>query len=454
MHVGTSYIFTATPAKGYLFSDWTDAAGDVLSSDATYKYVDTDGTLTANFGVNPFYNTPLAGTFTGLYYDTNNGPEVRNAGYLTITITATGAFSGHLYNADYSPTAFPLSGQMAVSVDGSFATATSSFIKLNTHVYVQAILNVATDPVLTDPGAGLLTGFVNAYSSPTDTNAPYSAEIQGKLSSYNTNTVTGLYNIIVTPATNDPSQGPARFSYGSATVSNKKGTVGDVTIVLNLADGTSPVISFSSALAQDGTCPVYAPLYGGNGIFFGWLQFATNGSGAMSPATVTWLTAFDYTSPTWPNGFNAQPALSGGLYVAPKAGTNVFGATNLTFAVDGGFASLALPDETDFGVTYNHAKNAFFDTNKVTITFTPSTGALTGTFYATGAKTSTTFHGVVSGGSGYGFYTGSKKGNRTDLAGHSLGCSAVTQNRPELFAFRLLAHCAARHTRAWPKDFL
>jgi len=410
LQLGNSYPVTAKPKNtNWIFSQWTDGAGDVLSSSATYDYIDTDGALTANFVPNPFTNGILAGTYTGLYYDTNNGPQVRNAGYITLTVTKTGAFSGTLYNADYGKSRSALTGQLSVAPDGSSAAATLPVIQLGKNAFLQVILQVATDPVLTDPGAGLLTGFVNALSSATDTNNPYTAEIQGELSLYNTNTLAGLYNVVISPETNDPSQGPAGYSYGSATVSSKRGSAGAVALVLNLADGTSPTISFPTALAQDGTCPVYASLYGGNGVILGWMQFAMDGSGSMSSASIYWLTAYDYTSSTWPDGFSGQPAISGALYTPPKAGTNLFGATDLILAIDPGFSGLSLQDETDVSVTYNPAKNTFTDTNKVSITLTAATGALTGTFSPPGSRSALTFHGVEAGGAAYGFYTGANK---------------------------------------------
>jgi hypothetical protein len=411
LDVGSAYAVSATAAnKNWIFSQWTDGLGDVLSSNATFDFFDTNGgSLTADFVPNPFTNADLAGTYRALYYDTNNGAEVRNAGYITITVTGTGAFSGTFLNADYGKSTTKLSGQLSVAPDGSLATATLPFIQLGKQAYFQVILQVATDPILTDPGAGLLTGFVNAYSSPTDTNPPYAAEIQGELSFYNTNTLPGLYNVVIAPVSTDPSQGPGGYSYGSATVSDKKGgvgAVGAVTLVLNLADGTSPAISFSTGLAQDGTCPFYASLYGGNGIIFGWMQFATDGSGTMSPANITWLTAFDYTSHTYTNGFNGQPILSGGLYLPPKAGTNLFGEgmTALTFEIDPGYAGLSLPNEVDDSVIFNPARNTFTDTSKVTITLTATTGALTGTFYPAGSRTALSYKGVEIGGVAYGFY--------------------------------------------------
>ena len=94
---------------------------------------------------------------------------------------------------------------------------------------------------------------------------PNPASVSGELSHYGNNPALGLYNLVVPPVGSDPSQGPGGYSYGSATV----GRGGTVALMLNLADGTSPAISFSSAVAQDGSFPFFASLYSGKGFFNG-----------------------------------------------------------------------------------------------------------------------------------------------------------------------------------------
>ncbi len=405
---GASYKVTATPAgKEWIFSQWTDDLGDVLSSNATFEYIDTDGVLTANFETNFFYNTPLAGAYTGLFYDATNGVQLDDTGYVTITVTPTGGYSGKL-NLATTASPFSISGQLA-EAPGNLAAGASFSIKVSKSAYLNVNLLVATDTNLTDPGAGALSGFVNAFSDPTETNEIDSAGIQGALSLYNAGTLPGRYNVIISPVSTDPSQGPGGYSYGSATVSKK----GAVALVLNLADGTSPAISFPSSLAQNGAAPFYASLYSGKGVILGWMQFLTDGSGKMQSQVINWV-KLPVADKFYTDGFDATnaavpAAISGGLYVPPKPGTNIFGATALTFEVDSGYTGLSLPDETDVSVMFNPVNNTFSDTGKVTITLTPATGALTGAFYPALSKKSLTFHGAQADDAGYGFYVGTNK---------------------------------------------
>jgi hypothetical protein len=397
LQVGVGYAVTATPAaSAWIFSDWTDASGDVLSSNANFEYLDTDGTLTANFVPNPFTNADLVGTYTGLFYDATNGVDPSDAGYITVTVTGAGGFSGKLYLAA-SASPFTLSGQFSVAPDGSLATADLP-VKVSKSEYLDVNLQLATDPNLSDSGAGILGGFVNAFSDPTKTNLLDSAAIQGELSLDNTNVAAGLYSVVLSPASSDSSSGPGGYSYGSATVSKK----GAVALVLHLADGTSPAISFPGSLAQDGTCPFYASLYSGNGVILGWMQFATDGSGAISTNAINWV-KLPLADKYYTDGFTSTPTLSGSLYIPPAKGANIFGWTAGEFLFDSGSG---MGNAAELPVTFNPVKNSFTDTNKVTVTFTPATGALTGAFfYPAGSKTSFSYHGVEVDGIGYGFYT-------------------------------------------------
>ncbi|MGO8698657.1 MAG: InlB B-repeat-containing protein [Limisphaerales bacterium] len=393
LKIGASYPVSAVASKGHLFSNWTDGGGNVLSSAAKFVYNDTDGKLTANFVSNPFYNTPLAGTYVGLYFDTTNGSFVVNSGYITIAVSATGSLSGKLYNADYSKTVPSLSGQLTLAGNGSMATATLPAVQFGKH-YAQVTLQVATDTNLNDAGAGTLTGFVNFYSNLELTNPIYSSAIDGKLAFYTGHTPLGNYNFAIAPLSADPAQGPGGYSLGTATISKK----GAVALALTLADGASPPISFATALAKDGTCPVYAALYGGEGMIMGWLQFNTTVSG-----TLDWFTASEFKSSIYPNGFSGRPSLNGDLYVAPKAGTNIMGWTSGgVFETDAGYSGLSLPDETNIPLTFNPAKNTFADTGNVSINFKSSNGALSGTLPDGPPKNN--FSGVVFKGTGYGFY--------------------------------------------------
>lgn len=72
----TSVTVTATPAEGVAFMNWTDADGNVVSTEATYSYLGADDIeLTANFGLTLTYTNPDNG-FIIVY----NGAEIVSSG--------------------------------------------------------------------------------------------------------------------------------------------------------------------------------------------------------------------------------------------------------------------------------------------------------------------------------------------------------------------------------------
>jgi hypothetical protein len=411
LQVGNRYAMTATPAnKTWIFSAWTATGWDLLSSNARFDYIDTDGVLTATFVTNPFCDTLLAGTYTGLFFDPNNGPELDNAGYFTVAVTDTGLFTGKLQFAD-SAEPVALSGQLSVYPDGSLATATvplkrnvTTTDRKNKTEYLEVSLTMNTITNLVYSGVGNVVGVVNSYSDPSETTLIDSAQLGGELSLPGTNVPSGLYDLVFSPLSVDGSEGPGGFSYATAKVSEN----GDVALVLTLADAISQPISMSTFVARDGTCPFYASLYGGKGLILGWVLFVTDGDAYLSGNSIWWLkgaTGDNYYS----SGFTNTPDLIGGLYVPPKAGTNIFAATNMTFIVDENYTGFSLPDETDSAVTFNPVNNSFSDTNKVAIAVTVASAALNGAFHPTGGKSAISFHGVEVGGAGYGYYADASK---------------------------------------------
>jgi hypothetical protein len=398
LQVANNYSVTAKPASTFwIFSQWTDGAGSFLSSSPSFVYSDTDGTLTASFAQNPFYDTGLAGTYFGEFRDTSSTPVVgpANAGYITVTVTSSGGYSGKLYLGQ-SASAFGLSGQLVESEDGSMATAVSQVA-----VSAKEDLSVRLQISTAYPGAGALSGYVSSTS--------WTNSITGTMAQVDPDIVPGRYNVVIWPSS-DPSQGPGGYSFASATVSD----TGAVTWALTLADGTSPVTSFSTVMSQDGICPIYASLYGGDGLIIGAVQF-TNNAGTNTVAsygTIYWVKT-PVKDNFYTNGFSYNPGASGGLYES----LHIFDwTTNGIFDVDQGYTAFNLaPDTGGLGVTFNPANNTFTDTNKVTIALTASTGALSGTFTASkfnlGTNTVATpsFHGVAIGDAGWGYYTATNK---------------------------------------------
>jgi hypothetical protein len=340
------------------------------------------------------------GDYVGLFVSTNSAVEPANSGYININLTTMGAFSGKLSLGSIA-TPFSLTGQLSLSPDGTIAISDMQ-VQVRKSEFLDVYLQLNTETGASEPSAPALSGFVNAFTDSTETNALWASEISAELSVPSNNLISnGLYNVTIAPVSADPSQGPGGYGYASATVAKN----GAVALVLDLADGASPATSFSSHLAQDGTCPFYASLYGGNGIILGWLKFDLNGDGGVQGDSIYWVKS-PAADKFYTNGFAAgtpdvggMVVVKGSFYSPPKAGVNVLDMTSGYLVIDPN-----LPDEIDIPVTYNPAKNRFTDTNNVIIELNTSTGVLNGSFISPNAKARTSFTGVVFEGAGYGFY--------------------------------------------------
>jgi hypothetical protein len=384
LQVGQSYPVTANAANAaWIFSRWTDASENQLSTNQSYVYTDSDGALTAVFVPNPFYDTALAGTYEALFYDTNYEVwvEPTNAGYITVTVLPSGIFSGQLYLGQ-SSSPFSITGQVTVS--GGVAAAKSK-VKVSGAEELDVQLIFAINPDLMAQGAGSLGGSVSESAG------LWSEGIMGQLVQYNPDVVPGLYNVVISPDS-DPAAGPGGYSFASATVSK----TGGVVLSLTLADGTSPVTSFSTSLTGGGICPVFASLYGGKGVLIGALQFRADGTSTVTNYGAVHWVKLPVKDKFYTNGFDYTPAASGGLYES----LNIFDWTAGNLVVDNSSAI------GPFDVKYDPVKETLADPNRadeVSITLTSSTGALTGSSSA-GAFRGVAVSVNAGGDAGWGFY--------------------------------------------------
>ena len=283
---GTTHAVNASPASGATFSDWTDDAGDVLSTQPKYSFVvDGDMDLTANFVPNPF--TVAAGVYSGLFSPAS-GSAVRNSGYLSLAVTSKGKFSGYL---ETGSTRHSITGQF--DDNGGFTgninvSGQSWTVSLN--------LNLS--------GGNDLGGTVN--------DGTWTAGLTGNKAVFNASKApasqAGRYTMIFA-GTNASTTLPAGNGYATVSI-NKAGTV---TLAGSLADGSK--ITQSATLSQSGEWPLYAPLYKGQGCLFGWMSL--NDSGNVS-GNVVWIKP-DSSSSYYPGGFTFLTTASGGSYTASDA---------------------------------------------------------------------------------------------------------------------------------------
>ena len=107
------YTLLATAGAGWVFSNWT-SNGAAVAGGPTHSFLTTPGlVLQANFVTNPF--AAVAGTYEGLFYDTNNAAQ-ESSGSCNATVTSNGTFTAKLQL-----------GSRSVAFTGQFTPSGQSF---------------------------------------------------------------------------------------------------------------------------------------------------------------------------------------------------------------------------------------------------------------------------------------------------------------------------------------
>lgn len=268
-----NYTLTAKPAKGILFSNWTGSIA-TNKNPLTFKAT-TNMVLQANFVTNPFLG--LAGTYNGLFFDTNNGVSEASAGMLKgLTLNQEGKYSGSLLIAGGS---HGLSGSL--SLGGQATNIVSRPASQGGPIKIVMTVSGATPPPQ-------ITGAVIG----TNGGIPWQASL---VAGRATNTVpNGEFTLLIPPDFDNfpPASSPGGDGY--LLITNKAGTA---TMAGALADGTA--LSQSVGVSQDGYIPLYDNLYSGKGLLLGWINlYLTN----TDDVSLTWI-RLPQRSGLYTNGF-------------------------------------------------------------------------------------------------------------------------------------------------------
>lgn len=268
LELGKSYTTTVVPRKGFVFAHWLGKVQDttVLAS-STPKLTFTMQSklaLQAVIIANPF--SPVKGTYTGLFAETNRAQA--SSGSLVLTLSDSGSYSGTLR---CGASAYRFTGQFdveGVSYQVIPRTRASSWV---------AVMEL-------DFAAQQLRGWIsNAVSG------GWVADFQADRATFDTRTnpatqYAGRYTIVIPGATNE--DGTVWLGDGYLTLTVDLG--GKVTCNGSLADGTS-IGPVSAPLSAAGNIPLFVPLYGGKGSVWSWLSFDTNQPASGLGGWLSWI---------------------------------------------------------------------------------------------------------------------------------------------------------------------
>jgi hypothetical protein len=357
LEAGKQFTAKATPKPGYLFSHWSFGISNVTSPTLKFTMPSEDLYLYASFALNPFAS--YAGTYSGIYQSTGDPEYWAHSGLLNLVLSDKGMASGKFMSAGAS---YSFTG---VQFDPLTLSATFQ-VKRGTRLPPLQVW-VAFGP--SDPAQPYLMGSVGDGSW----FAEFSAGRRSSISSLAGKYTFGLSADVV-----------GGIGAGTITVDQK----GVVKLGGNLGDGTP--VTLSSQVAQDGSWPIYIPIYGGKGVVVGWGSF----TGGSPWASLFWMKPAKPTDKYYPEGFNTVDLyLGGAMYVPPGPGQQVIqdwtsgwvelGAGNLTGAIQN-------------EITLNNNKvTVINNSEKLRLTLTPSSGRFTGSFTDPVSLRSRSIKGVI-----------------------------------------------------------
>jgi len=354
---------TVTPATGQ-------------SGSATITVSVSDGTATANSSfqltVNPVSGggggiNDVVGTYHGLFYEAD---EVRqqSSGAFEVSINSHGAYSGRL---QMGTRRYPFKGTLDDQLAGANTISRGHDAPLN--LSFQADANGQPD---------LITGQVTDGNWTADLTAVRSSSTRGGKSK---NRWTGSYTVVFL-GTNTDASIPAGNGYALLKVNPN----GQSTMAGTLADGTS--FSQSAAVANDGSLPVYVPLYSGQGSLVSWLTFTTRADDDLN-GTVNWIKPANAPhSRLYTGGFTNQIPAIGSVYHRPPGTNHVLDLSNASVTFYGG--NLA-SDFTNSITTAKSGRIVNQGSNRMMLNFSAATGKFTGTVAPASGGKAMPFSGVA-----------------------------------------------------------
>ncbi|MGP8201505.1 MAG: peptidylprolyl isomerase [Limisphaerales bacterium] len=314
--------------------------------------------------------TGVTGTYSGLFFCTNGPVTLTNSGFLTMTVGASGAFSGRLLFPGYGPASFAL----AFSPNGSTNFGSQDFHGSPLYLSVSLDLTNGTDT---------LTGTISSTTWSSDLVCYRAAS---KLSAHTT-PATGKYILGLSPWLWPNTNGYAALSVGNSGVLSLSGA---------LPDGAA--FSQSTRISKDGIWPLYAiPAgYKTNGVLMGW---ETNQAAGVSSGQLYWLKTTNIGA-YLTNGIDAMVDSTGTTYNPPAKG-----GYSIVFQ-DGTGALLASNNltmtRTNSGSQFSAGNTS--RTDKLAVSLSTS-GVLTGHFVSVNSTKSLQFKGAFfgqeEGGSGF-----------------------------------------------------
>ena len=378
---------SANTSGSLAFTPSPNANGTATITVAVADGGTSNNIVTRTFTITILPYLPGKGTYSGLFHE-KDGVRLQSAGFLTVATTALGDYSGRL---QISASSYTFSGKLNAQCQAT-----------------NLILRTGARSLTLELRFGKGTETDQLFGRVTD--GIWTAELAGDRAVFNSNTnpapYAGKYTLVIPGWESDPSL-PLGDGYATVQVS----TSGQATFTTVLTDGTK--FSQSAMLSKNGFCPLYATLYSGKGSVMCWIAFA-NLAGSDINGTLNWIKPTN-SSAFYPAGFNNTSEVVGSAYVPPAVSTvHILNLTNAAVAFSGGNLAADFTNLVSLGLS---SKVTNLSSNKLTMSFTLSTGTFSGSTTETATGRTVSFRGIVlqKPNAGHGHYLGVNQSGRVSL---------------------------------------
>ena len=318
----------------------------------------------------PVVVLPPAGTYNGLFYDSNH-LEHASSGFFTVAVRSAGDFKAQLQNGTSK---FTYTGRF--DAQGRTTNQVSRVGKSTLNVELKIGLH----------GSNRITGRV--------TDGLWSSTLLAHRAFFHavTNPATALagkYTLVI-PGGTDGATAPLGDGLGSLNVDPS----GVALLTGTMADGSRMMQRVG--LSGAGDWPFYASLYAGQGAVFGWLRVRPPSALDVEGAAY-WIRPPGRLPKFYTNGFALASPVAGSFYTPPVGG--IFETNAARVILTGGNLAQASTNAVTLAAG-GRVLNA--GPNPLTFTLTPATGLFKGTVKPLGAARPIPFQGAVMRGAGWG----------------------------------------------------
>ncbi len=347
LEVDKTYSVKAVPGRDSSFQGWT---GSVTSSAPNLSFrMDSATALIANFIPDPF--AQRKGTYLGLIQPST--PSHERSGFLRVTTTRTGNFSGKITIAGKT-----LSLRSRFDGGGTF-TGTSPHLGLS--LSLQMVLTNDSEQITGTITDGSFVSTIVANRSVFSSKGnPFSEP--------------GKFTVLIPPSAKRPNT-PQGNGFGILNVD----TAGRTRITGSLADGTA--FSQSAGVAKDLTWPFYVSLYGKDGSISAAIRFKNQTNVSDLDGIANWFKPPNSAARYFAEGFITQTFLIGSTYVT-TTGSPVLAVPQADQNILVNLRAGDLESELQQPGTLD-ANNRFViqaNDQKLRLSVSPSTGAIQGSF--------------------------------------------------------------------------